>query len=166
MDNEEKYLSPNARRVLKYLHKEYRLRLPILKSKPTVFDFQIDKATGIKGETLESVGAELTKLGLAEPSRSRLTDDPKDAPERSLLTITPKGIDAVERMQDKKRSVAFYLLDKIVTVIVVTLLSAWLVTTCIERPGQRSSSLERACPANRVDLGASDSWWAMPTLPP
>ncbi len=146
MDNEEKYLTPNARRVLKYLHKEYRLRLPIPKARPTVLDFQIDKATGIKGEALESVGAELVKLDLAKPSRSRFTGDPEDAPERSLLEITPRGIDAVERMKNKKRKVAYYLLDKIVTVIVVTLLSAWLVTTCIERPNSVSpeSSLQDA----------------------
>ena len=132
---EEKYLSRGAKRVLKTLHKGYSKKLrthPTDRYEPNREAFR-NQVRCSDAEFTRILG-ELSPRGFVSVyNRSPKVQGRKVAPDELTLRIDRDGIAAVERLKAQRRGWALFAFEKIVTVILTTVVSAWIVVTYVQK---------------------------------
>lgn len=132
---EEKYLSRGARRVLKTLHKGYSKKLrthPTDRYEPTREAFR--NHVRCSEAEFTRILAELSPRGFVSVyNKSPKLEGRKVAPVQQILHIDKDGIAAVERLKAQRRGWALFGFEKIITVILTTIVSAWIVVTYVQK---------------------------------
>lgn len=132
---DEKYLSRHAKRVLKTLHKGYSKKLrthPNDIYEPTA-EFVRKKVRRSDAE-FKKILAELSPRGLVSHwSRNVTGEGRKVSRAEPTLRIEEEGIAAAERLEAQRRGWALFVFEKVITVILTTIVSAWIIVTYVQK---------------------------------
>lgn len=134
MVNKEKYLSRPALRLLKFLHRHHFS--PLEAAAVKVLD--APSRVGMSEAEFNDALYELDKHQLVRVELFTLPNNES----ADCVYSTKAGLEAAERLIGRKREVAIWIADKILTVvltsIIATVAAAWVITSCVQGPGSPS----------------------------